>query len=205
MPALPATSPPTASTTPTDPPTRPAWWNHLYTASCVLGVAYLGYQFSMFGAIGSNGWEQLIAPQLDRMFSSTLAMGAALSFIGAIARMLYRWHAEDREWKRGVCEALTELLQRRGSETTSDLGSRPTQGRVVYMASTGVYNGTSGVTLDDFTKRIETRFTELENQIFEFGNQRYFSGHAAGFEDSSGTPSGSVTALTPRNGHRTSS
>lgn len=197
-------------------PARTAWtWRRVLLAGVL--AADLVYATLVFASIFGAGWRQWL-PQPAAGFITGTLVGATIVAVSGVryARVNDRldecWVTfsalaanltDDMASVKGVVQEIAAEVKRIPEAPTVPLGGRVIRPRphVAYgsVAAATVNGGHYEVAL----QRVVERLDAIEGQIVEFGNQRWFSGHAAGFEDGSGS-GGSVRTLTPRAGRSTS-
>lgn len=221
-------TPPTASTPPEPPELSETyrWWNGFHVAAAVFLGAYAIYALIVVGRLtrgnpAANSNLPALLP-LHAIIVPTLVLAVVLAFIAAGRRhdraererreaawckaWKERWRVEDARWREQgewmgmVMETLTALKERPvgRSDTTQDLGGH----RGVYASFAAFQSGPFDGVLASLRAQVDQRVdAAIGERVSEYGNQRWYAGYAAGREDTSG---GSVVALQPRNGQRSS-
>lgn len=218
-------SPPTASTN-----TRTARWNTWYTVTLLLGAGWIVWAAVVLGRL-SHGEGEPVPRSLNAIALVGLGCGAVLTFIAgkfqirderdtqwqaAVIAELEQIRAEQRTIVRdeiakpmtdaaaGIARLNDRIGMRQDDDPTVPLAGRLNGHRTVY-ASASVATTVHGVQLDGFLStlraQVDERIDAAISRVEEHGAQRYFAGYAACAEDMSG---GSVVALQPRNGQRSS-
>lgn len=219
--------PPAASTPPAQATTLTLTWRHILLA--VILLIDLAYAMLITAGIGLGAQERMLPPQISQLVVGGLAAATVIcSGIVVSARManrvetavvilsgisarinddLAQLHTLARVLRGEAAHIQAQIDRTPGSdEATVPLAATlHRNGRTYGLASVDRSHAFVGEVADMVLRKVDDRFATLRDEIQEFGNQRYFSGHAAGFEDAAGDSRGSVTALTPRNGHRTTS
>jgi len=219
-------SPPTASLT----HTRTTWWNTFHSLTVICGAGWILWAAVIIGRLSGDG--EPVPRALNAIALTGLSCGALLSFVAASN---VNRRTRDAEWQTAVTDELERLRleyqrvvrdeiaaqltkplgeaaagiarlndrigMRHDDDPTVPLAGRINGHRTIYAASASVATVQIDGVLDTIRERVDQRVDEaIGAKVQEFGAQRWYAGYAAGREDD-----GSVVALQPRNGHRSTS
>jgi hypothetical protein len=203
--------PPTASTT-----TPRSRWNHWYTLTLFLGAGWILWSAVVIGRLSLSGGDP-VPRALNAIALTGLSVGALMTFIvgkdhnrrtddqhwqSVIGNELRHVRAEYQAAVRELVRIKDRLGLREDDDPTVPLAGRTNGHRTLYAASASVATVQIDGVLNTLRERVDQQVDEaIGAKVQEFGAQQWYAGYAAGREDDGG----SVVALQPRNGHRSTS